>query len=338
MPVFNGEAYVRQAIESLLQQSLYEFELLIYNDGSADQSEQVIAACTDARIRYFRNERNLGVGATTNQGIDQARGEYIALMDCDDVSLPQRLEKQVVFMDAHPEVGVCGTGSQFLGTDQVKIFPEDDTTLRRHMLGYFPFRNPTLMFRRNMLVASGVRYRTDREKAYDYEFVADCLPHCQVYNLPDVLLHYRLHAQQETQQYREAYLRAAERVSLKQLRFLHIKPSAEEEALHVAILNATCCRNPAEATASDQWLTKLKKGNQETGFYAEPDFSRFVDSFNFRIRKFRDADQFNLALLKEYFFSNYRHFNVLSKLLGWRHVLLFIGKCFLQWKRRDQKR
>ena len=109
MPVYNGERYLREAIDSILNQTFKDFEFLIINDGSTDLSVEIIESYADKRISLAHNGQNLGLITTLNRGFDLACGEYIARMDCDDISLPDRLEKQVVFMDNHPEIGICGS-------------------------------------------------------------------------------------------------------------------------------------------------------------------------------------------------------------------------------------
>lgn len=97
MPVYNGEKYLRLAIESILKQTYEDFEFLIINDGSRDRSEEIILSYNDSRIVYVKNEQNLGLIRTLNKGIDLAKGEYIARMDCDDISLSDRLEIQIKY-------------------------------------------------------------------------------------------------------------------------------------------------------------------------------------------------------------------------------------------------
>src|SRR5688500_8514963 len=103
MPVYNAEAYVSEAIQSILQQTYKNFEFLIINDGSTDNSEKLINTFSDSRIRYIRNSENIKLVATLNKGIDLSVGKYLVRMDADDISLPERLQKQVDFMETHPE-------------------------------------------------------------------------------------------------------------------------------------------------------------------------------------------------------------------------------------------
>ena len=99
MAVYNGEKYLLEAIESILNQTYTNFEFLIINDGSTDSTEEIILSYSDQRIRYIKNEQNLKLIASLNKGLDLAKGKYIARMDADDISLPDRLEKQVNFLE-----------------------------------------------------------------------------------------------------------------------------------------------------------------------------------------------------------------------------------------------
>ena len=115
MTVHNGEKHLSEAIDGILNQTFKDFEFLVIDDGSTDGSADIIQSYKDVRIRFISNGKNLSVPVSLNMGLNLARGEYIARMDCDDISLPQRLEKQVQFMDANPEVGVCGTWLETFG-------------------------------------------------------------------------------------------------------------------------------------------------------------------------------------------------------------------------------
>ena len=109
MPVYNGEKYLREAIDSVLAQTYTNFELLLINDGSTDSSKDIILSYSDPRIRYIENEQNLKLIATLNKGIDLAKGDYIARMDADDVCMPNRLLTQLRFMQKHPQIDMCGS-------------------------------------------------------------------------------------------------------------------------------------------------------------------------------------------------------------------------------------
>src|SRR4051812_15533497 len=111
LPVYNAEPYLKEAIDSVLQQTFADFELIIINDGSKDRSADIIKSYTDKRI-LFIDQENIGLSATLNKGIALARGEYIARQDNDDISRPERFRKQVTYLDAHPRTMLLGTAAE----------------------------------------------------------------------------------------------------------------------------------------------------------------------------------------------------------------------------------
>jgi glycosyltransferase involved in cell wall biosynthesis len=109
MPVYNGEKYLREAIDSIFNQTFTDFEFLIVDDGSTDNSVEIINSYQNSRINLVKNDKNEGLVYTLNRGLSLAKGEYIARMDCDDISLPERLKKQIDFLDSNSEIAVVGT-------------------------------------------------------------------------------------------------------------------------------------------------------------------------------------------------------------------------------------
>ncbi|HFH8171719.1 TPA: glycosyltransferase family 2 protein, partial [Streptococcus agalactiae] len=109
---------LRESVDSILNQTFTDFELLIINDGSTDSSMEILNSYSDSRIRIVTNEVNLRLIKTLNKGIDLATGEYIARMDCDDIADPKRLEIQLQYMEKHPDVAVCGTGVKVIGQNR----------------------------------------------------------------------------------------------------------------------------------------------------------------------------------------------------------------------------
>ena len=115
MPIWNTqEEHLREAMESILNQTYRDFEFLILNDSPDNTKlDEIVASYADPRIRYARNEKNVGITPSRNKLLQMAQGEYIAIFDHDDISEPQRLERQVAYLDAHPEVGVLGAGVRY---------------------------------------------------------------------------------------------------------------------------------------------------------------------------------------------------------------------------------
>ena len=199
MPVYNGEKYLKKAIDSILCQTFKEFEFLIINDGSTDKSVEMIKTYSDPRIRLVENEENLGLIATLNKGIDLARGKYIARMDQDDISLPERLVKQIAFMDTHPEVGVCGTWAKIID-DQGRVISLRRTPKGKaaHRLCWrpTPFIHPSCMLRSALI--KEYRYRSGFPHAEDYDLWLRLCLKTHFANIGEYLLLYRVHDTNKT--------------------------------------------------------------------------------------------------------------------------------------------
>ncbi len=201
MPVYNGEKYLRETIDSILNQTFADFEFIIINDASKDSTEEIIKSYEDDRIVYLINEQNLGVAGTLNRGLDAAKGEYIARIDADDIAMPQRFEKQVAFMDAHPDVGLCGSCVRIFeedGAERDFIYSEHDGALRVDMLFNCPFAHPSIMLRKSILDKHNLFYNTKYEKAEDYRMWYDMMKVSKGHNLQEPLLRYRHHQGQVT--------------------------------------------------------------------------------------------------------------------------------------------
>jgi glycosyltransferase involved in cell wall biosynthesis len=169
MAAYNAERYVRQAIDSILSQTFTDFEFLIVNDGSTDSTKEILEQYLDPRIRVL-DQSNQGCASARNHAINLAKGKYIAIMDADDVSLPDRLKKTVAYLDQHPEVVLVG-GSyivkhEITGVETVIRTPTDDRILRKSLLRYAPFVDPANVIRKDAFEKAG-GYKVDH--GFDYE-------------------------------------------------------------------------------------------------------------------------------------------------------------------------
>lgn len=203
MPVYNGERYLKQAIESILAQTFTDFEFLIIDDGSSDRSIEILQtyAAQDSRIRLTLRE-NRGIPRTRNQLLAQATGELVAIMDADDVALPDRFQLQVEFLRQHPEV-VCVGGALDWIDEKGRLLghcpmPQDDAELQKLMLGGISLlHHPTTMARRAALVQVG-GYNETMTASSDLDLWLRLGEIGQLANLPDTVLQYRLHAKSIT--------------------------------------------------------------------------------------------------------------------------------------------
>ena len=158
MSVYNGARYLREAVDSILGQAFSAFEFIIVNDGSTDSTRDIILSYDEPRIRLIDNRANLGLPISLNKGIQSARGEYIARQDADDISHPERLEKQSAFLDAHGSVGVLGCWWTYLDVDGDTFssgeIPNDDGVIQENLIHRnVKFPHGSLMFRRKALTS-----------------------------------------------------------------------------------------------------------------------------------------------------------------------------------------
>lgn len=198
MSVYNSEAYLAEAIESILSQTFSDFEFIIVDDGSTDDSNTIIQsyANADARIRPFQLEQNQGLASALNYGLEQATGQYIARMDSDDISLPTRFEQQVDFMEKNPDVGVLGSWMQVVNQDKKPLF--DYEVPRVHSLIVWniffgrTFAHPSVLMRRDLIQSVG-GYNANLTVAQDVDLWARLVGLTKFQNLPGKLLTYRTH-------------------------------------------------------------------------------------------------------------------------------------------------
>jgi glycosyltransferase involved in cell wall biosynthesis len=195
LPVYNGQDYLAEAIDSVLSQSFSDFELIVINDGSSDGSAAIIEKWDDPRVRFYQ-QSNKGLAATLNRMILLAKGLYIARQDQDDVSLPSRFERQVAFLDANPDVGMVGTSAEiWVGNERTNRFlrhPTDDAALKFGLLFDNHFVHSSVMIRQSVFERIG-GYSEDfsRQPPEDYELWSRVMKKYMLANLPDVLLAYR---------------------------------------------------------------------------------------------------------------------------------------------------
>ena len=191
MPVYKTpEKFLKEAIESILNQTFTDFEFLIVDDCPEDKTcEQIISSFTDKRIKYLRNEVNLGISGTRNRLLNLSGGEYIAVMDHDDVSLPSRLEKQVAFLDTHPDIGVVGCQAEHFPKIKQTHDPLTDEEIKKRMLVHCCLTHPATMIRKSVL--SKEPYQAKFTPAEDYALWADLATKTKFANLPEVLFRYR---------------------------------------------------------------------------------------------------------------------------------------------------
>ena len=274
MPVYNGAEYLRPTMESILNQSFSDFEFLIIDDGSTDSTVAIIRSFSDSRIRLLKNPTRLKLSGALNRGLDEARGEYVARMDGDDIAMPDRLAKQVALLDSSPDIGICGGWiKRFgMGRNEINRFPETAAQVRAYSLFDCPFAHPTVMIRKRFFDRYKLRYDGAFYPTEDYELWSRVLDLFPCVNIPEVLLHYRVHDSSMTcSDWGEMDTKAAA-VSGRQLKvLLRYQPAEEEVLLHrnVGRGESYPSSDIEELQKGERWLQNLIQANKVTKQYDE---------------------------------------------------------------------
>lgn len=196
LPVFNDRRFVGRAIQSILDQTFRDFELLVLDDGSTDGSMEIVRSFRDPRVSIESNPRNLGLARTLNAGLALAKSDLIARMDADDISEPGRFERQVAFLEANPQVAVVGTWATWIDENDRPFtrieFPTQPSEIESALLEDNCIFHPSVMFRRRPVEEIG-GYSASATLSQDYELWLRMSERHPLANLPEYLLQYRIH-------------------------------------------------------------------------------------------------------------------------------------------------
>ena len=204
MAVYNGEHFLREAIDSILNQTYTDFEFLIVNDASNDRTSEILLSYTDHRIKIINNEKNHGLTRALNKGLSIAKGKYIARQDADDISHRQRFEKQVAFLQSNPRVVLLGTQARIIDEKSRVYKNQGETKALSHkaILYQFLFENPfihtSVMFRKNIIYDELKGYNETFVYNQDFELWSRVIKHYEVSNLSEMLVDFRNNSQSIT--------------------------------------------------------------------------------------------------------------------------------------------
>jgi glycosyltransferase involved in cell wall biosynthesis len=247
MPVYNAALYLQESINSILTQSYENFEFLIYNDGSSDESAKIIyaAAAIDSRIKFFDSKTNYGYVTHLNSGLKQAKGKYIARFDADDISDLNRFAEQVAYLEANPAVGICGSAVHMFGPNDESIIylPEDNKLIQSTIWLQNVFFHPAVMIRRSVLRDNALQYREEYMPTEDYQLWCEVSQVAELHNLPSVLLNYRAHEQQISRRKRSDRYRITVRIRLEHMSRLGIVLPKEQYKYFAYFNTPTCWRH-----------------------------------------------------------------------------------------------
>ena len=328
LPFFNAESTIEQAVQSILNQTYTHFELLLYDDGSTDNSLKRLSEFNDNRIRIIKNSQNCGLIEVLNRSITEAKGDYWARMDADDVALPDRLTKQVDYLDQHSNCGICGTQMQIMGTKEILHKPLSDSELRWWIFKSTPFSHPTVMIKRDLLLQTQLQFRNEAYVAEDYDMWWRLAYHTQLGNLPEILLNYRIHPTQESskkQSIQAAHFKASQAAFCASI---DCHKSFQIDWINQTLTNSS---EPSfkNILKTSQWFNNLSKSTSAQVFFSMSSITSkrqtCMLSLCNRIEQFHPL--YSLLLLKSSIRNDFKAGNV--------SILSFLFKSLLFWKTRQ---
>lgn len=286
LSVYNGERFLAEAIDSILGQSYENYEFIIIDDASTDSTAEILKryARKDSRIKIVTNPVNLRLAASLNKGISLASGELIARMDADDVSLPDRLEKQVAFMQANPNVSICGTALSVYGSpDTIWLPPLDDHAIKTMFFFESCLYHPTVIMRKRLF--SDFSYSSSMLPAEDYDLWSRFAEKKEIIfaNLPAPLLRYRFHEGENRSEYKLRQREAADMVRLNLLHRIGLNPTDQEFAAHRALALREQGLTNLRLWQCLVWLKKLYKMAAISGMFDKKILKKELISRAFQI-------------------------------------------------------
>lgn len=269
LSVYNGETYLDGCLRSVREQSLSSFEFIVVDDASTDGTPEILRqhAAQDSRITVLTNERNRKLSVSLNTALAHARTALVARMDADDIALPDRLEKQLAFMKANPDVLVCGGAVTLHETGETVYCPTRDEAIRAQLLWASPFAHPAVMFRRGPVLEAG-GYDPAMPLSQDYELWVRlaALPGWRFANLDAVLVRYRIHPHADRRMYCARQMECAAAVMKAHMRRLGIPETAVDMEAHLKL----CFQDRARAVSlerSQAWVACLMEWNRRARIF-----------------------------------------------------------------------
>ena len=321
MPVYNGEKYLKEAVDSVLNQTFTDFDLLILNDNSSDATASILEDYVkkDDRVVVVTKTSNEGPANLRNEGIEKANTPLIALLDADDIALPTRFEKQIKVLEADNELALCGTWFTIFGDKKEKVIKHavEYADLKVQFLHSCGLGNSTVMFKKDAI--KDLRFEHEYVPAEDYGLWSEFIANSKFYNIPESLVRYRWHPGNISQT-KEENLRIAEvAIKKRQLTRLGIDQNSENAIYYV---NAVCLKRKQSFEDIKQTITasyELLEKNKTIQFYNQNVFHKHIERTI--LRTIRNAKKNNL-----------NYFNYVKNESGYFSKIKFLDKIVLFFK------
>lgn len=330
MPVRNGAKYIRKAIESILCQTFTDFELLILDDGSTDQTVNIVRSYKDKRIRLIQNDKSLNLAEARQKAVVLSRGKYIAYLDSDDRALPQRLAEQIQFLNKNSDISVVGSW--------VEIIDEKGNSKRtiwKHTSS--PDIIPSILLFRNCFTQSSVllkkecllttSYRSKYWPAPDFDLWARLSQKYKMANIPKVLTYYRVHQENSSMQKQKEIKKCTQLIFSNSLKRFGFMPTLEEIKVHDSLERQSEEFTDEEINNIQIWLLKLHSKNQKTHIYSDKIFERIVADYWFKV--FCLSANKGLTSFRKYYSSGL----VRKNKFNWKKILILFLLSFFNKSR-----
>lgn len=329
LPVYNCELYIQMAVESILNQTFTDFDFLIIDDASTDATVSILKKFDDSRIQLIQKPVNSGYTNSLNSGLKLAKGEYIARMDGDDISYPERFAKQIAYLETHPEVVVCGTTYKIVGNDKRITLPEHHDAIKIGLLWGNCILHPSVMIRKKIMDDYSIQYDTTKEPAEDYDMWVRLLAFGKLHNLHEVLEEYRVYGNQVSQKRAEEQKKNDIATKFQLLQYLEVKWNDNESEFLERQFGKTEVVSFNDLKIFKQIQKKLEIANASV-FFESKRFSQYLIDL--------EADVLRKCFLKQKRYSPPMYFEYLLAKCKWRVKLplkqeLKLGfKSFIFWK------
>ncbi len=294
MAIYNGERFAKEAIESILDQTFTDFELILIDDCSTDNTLQIMKQYDDPRVVIIENERNLGLARSLNRGLEVAQGKYIARMDADDISMPNRFSKQIEYLEKHFDIDICGSWIKSIDINGNSIifgkckYPLSSNVINCYLLFQNPVAHPTVIFRKRIFQKID-NYNPEFNIAQDYDLWTRTIGNCKIANIPDFLLKYRIHGNSLSNNFEKALLEEYKIRKNVNEKFLNSKISGYDDKTFSQWITGFPDKNMNDILEIDALISKIYKQYMNSIILSKDELKE--------INAFFAEETFNLALI-----------------------------------------
>jgi len=311
MAVYNGAETLKEAIDSVLNQTLIDFEFIIINDASNDNSELIIKSYDDPRIIYIKNSCNKYLGPSLNEGIKIAQGDYIVRMDADDICLPNRLENQYNFMEKNRSIGISGTWAQLFGIrDGILKYETEDSKIKIKLLYDCHILHPSIIIRKSLIFKQNLFYDHNLQHSEDYDLFVRAFKHTEFANIGEVLIKYRTTESSETRETDEFRNKFYNSTKIDLFQMLGIKINETELMLYKNINLQRYNETPDYLLKSQSLLKRMIESNKKTLLFNQKAFENHIIKLFENVC--RNSKESSVHIFKVYCKSSLRS-NILNK-------------------------